>query len=63
MSTLGLVKSLLGTTLVVITLDATRDAVSGVGDSLLHLVLGGLHGVGGGLLLGLCDAFSIGNMI
>lgn len=53
--TLGLVKGLLGSALAVITLDTASDTVSGVGDSLLDLVLGGLHGVGGGLLLGLCD--------
>lgn len=52
--TLGLVESLLANTLAIIGLQATGSAVSGVGDSLLDLVLGGLGGVGNDLLLGLC---------
>lgn len=53
--TLGLVEGLLGTTLAVIGLEAAGNTVSGVGDSLLDLVLGGLGGVRSDLLLGLCE--------
>lgn len=58
--TLGLVEGFLGTALAAIGLATASDAVSGVSDSLLDLVLSGLHGVGSGLLLGLCDEVSIG---
>lgn len=53
-STLGLVESLLASTLAIIGLQASASAVSGVCESLLDLVLGGLGGVGSDLLLGLC---------
>lgn len=52
--TLGLVESLLANTLAIIGLQAAGSTVSGVGESLLGLVLGGLGGVGSDLLLGLC---------
>lgn len=51
---LGLVKGRLGGGLAVIGLEATGDAVSGVGDGLLDLVLGGLGRVRSDLLLSLC---------
>ena len=51
---LGLVEGLLGATLALVGLGTAGEAVGGVGDSLLDLVLGGLGGVGGHLLLGLC---------
>jgi hypothetical protein len=53
-STLCLVKGLLSSTLAIIGLQSAASTVSGVGDSLLDLVLGGLGGVGSELLLGLC---------
>lgn len=52
--TLGLVKGSLSSALAVVGLEATSDAVGGVGGGLLDLVLGGLGGVGNDLLLGLC---------
>jgi hypothetical protein len=51
--TLGLVKGLLATALVVIRLETTSDAVTSVGGGLLDLVLSGLGGVRSDLLLGL----------
>lgn len=51
---LGLVKGGLGGRLLVIGLDATNDAVSGVGDGLLDFLLSGLGGVRSELLLALC---------
>lgn len=51
--TLGLVESLLANTLAIIGLQTTGSTVSGVGGSLLDLVLGGLGGVRSELLLGL----------
>lgn len=51
--TLGLVESLLGATLAVISLEATTNTVGGIGDSLFDLILGGLGGVRSDLLLGL----------
>jgi hypothetical protein len=51
---LSLVESLLGAGLVVIGKDTASDAVAGVGDGLLDLLLGGLGGVGSDFLLGLC---------
>lgn len=53
-STLGLVEGLLANTLAIIGLQAAGSTVSGIGESLLDLVLGGLGGVGSDLLLGLC---------
>lgn len=55
MGALGLVKGLLASTLAVIGLQATGKTVTGVGDSLLDLVLSGLGGVRSNLLLGLYD--------
>lgn len=52
--TLGLVEGLLGTTLAVVGLETTSKTVTGVSDSLLDLVLGGLGGVRSDLLLSLC---------
>ena len=54
MGALGLVEGLLGGTLAVVRLEATSDAVGGVGEGLLDLVLGGLAGVRSNLLLSLC---------
>lgn len=54
MGTLGLVEGFLGSALAVVGLATTSDAVGGVGDSLLDLVLGGLGGVRSHLLLSLC---------
>lgn len=54
MGTLGLVKGLLGGALAVVGLEASGDAVGGVGEGLLDLVLGGLGGVRSDLLLRLC---------
>lgn len=55
---LGLVESLLGAGLVVIGHDTASDAVGGVGNGLLDLLLGGLGGVRSDFLLGLCDVVS-----
>ena len=52
--TLGLVEGLLANTLAIIGLQAAGSAVSGIGGSLLDLVLGGLGGVRSEFLLGLC---------
>ena len=51
---LSLIESLLGSGLAVVGLEAAGNTVSGVGEALLDLVLGGLGGVGSHLLLGLC---------
>jgi hypothetical protein len=51
---LGLVEGLLASTFAVIGLQATGNAVTGVGHSLLDLFLSGLGGVRSDLLLGLC---------
>lgn len=51
---LGLVKGRLGGGLAVVGLETTGDTVSGVGDGLLDLVLGGLGRVRSDLLLSLC---------
>lgn len=55
---LALVEGLLGAGLVVIGLDTASDAVAGVGEGLLDLLLGGLAGVRSDFLLGLCDVVS-----
>lgn len=52
--TLSLVEGLLGSRLAIIGLEAAGDTVSGVGEGLLNLVLGGLGGVRSYLLLSLC---------
>lgn len=54
---LGLVKSLLASGLVAVRLETTGDAVGGVGDSLLDLLLGRLGGVRSHFLLGLCESY------
>lgn len=51
---LGLVESLLRARLAVVGLEAASDAITGVGNGLLDLVLGGLGGVRSKLLLSLC---------
>jgi hypothetical protein len=61
--TLGLIEGLLGSALAVIGLSTASDTISGVGDSLLDLVRGGLGGIRSDLLLGLYKWVSIGIMI
>ena len=56
---LGLVESLLGGRLLAIGHDTASNAVGGVGDGLLNLVLGRLGGIGGKLLLSLCEMYSL----
>lgn len=58
MAALGLVESLLSARLAVIGLDTAGNAVGGIGDGLLHLLLGRLGGVRSQLLLGLCPSVS-----
>jgi hypothetical protein len=52
--TLGLVEGPLRSALAVVGLEAASDTVSGVGEALLDLLLGGLGGVRSDLLLSLC---------
>ena len=58
MHALALVKGLLHARLLVVGLDATGEAVTNISGALLHLLLGGLGGVGSELLLGLCEEVS-----
>jgi hypothetical protein len=51
---LGLVESRLGGRLALVRLSTTGKAVTGVGEGLLDLLLGGLGGVRSQFLLGLC---------
>lgn len=53
-STLGLVPRLLGSGLAVVGLGATGEAVGGISEALLDLVLSRLGGVRSELLLSLC---------
>lgn len=55
---LGLVEGLLGARLAVIGLDTAGEAVGGVGEGLLDLLLGGLGGVRSDFLLSLCIVVS-----
>jgi hypothetical protein len=54
-SALGLVEGGLTGRLLVIGLNATRDTVGGIGETLLDLLLGRLGRVRSDLLLGLCE--------
>lgn len=56
---LALVEGLLGSALVLVGLATTSQAVGGVGDGLLDLVLGGLGGVRSNLLLSLCEGGAV----
>lgn len=54
MGTLGLVEGLLRGRLALVGLSTASEAVGGIGDTLLDLVLSGLGGVRSQFLLGLC---------
>jgi hypothetical protein len=62
MGALGLVETLLGSALLVIGLEAAGDAVGGIGEGLLNLVLSGLGGIGSYLLLGLCKVCKLSKL-
>jgi hypothetical protein len=60
---LTLVKGFLSSGLALVGLETTGDPVSGVGEGLLQLILGGLGRVGSDLLLSLCEMSLAGDSL